>query len=81
MSVVLSRLPDDHDARWHSGADDMRLLNLAHALTNLLAHADEYCTPGHRMGAGYRLMLAHEGAAVGHDPRSATARAVIRRLA
>jgi hypothetical protein len=33
------------------------LLNLASGLLELLPGSVEYCTPGHRMGLGYKLLL------------------------
>ena len=33
------------------------VFSLAEGLTALLLGASEYCTPGHRMGKGYRLLI------------------------
>lgn len=38
---------------------DEGILSLARSLASLLNSSYEYCTPGHRMGHSYRLLLAH----------------------
>lgn len=35
------------------------ILSLARSLTFLLNSSHEYCTPGHRMGHSYQLLLTH----------------------
>jgi len=37
---------------------DEGVLSLARSLASLLNSSYEYCTPGHRMGHSYRLLLA-----------------------
>jgi hypothetical protein len=81
MAAVLSRAMRDSDEEQRLRPTDAHLLGLAHALTGLLAHANEFCTPGHRMGAGYRLLLTAYSHETSASDWPATARVVSRRLA
>jgi hypothetical protein len=81
MSAVLNRAARDADDDERGRSADIPLLSLAHELAGLLARANEFCTPGHRMGAGYRLLLTADSQEISADDWPATARAVSRRLA
>ena len=47
---------DDPEGNKRSRGNDA-MLSLAKDLVTLLYGSSEYCTPGHRMGRGYRLLV------------------------
>jgi len=50
--------------------NDNTIPNLTEGLIALQTGTSEYCTPGHRMGHGYGLLIS--GLTGGHHPRGGT---------
>jgi len=61
---------DDPEGNKRSIGNDA-ILSLAKDLVALLADSSEYCTPGHRMGRGYQLLVVGLAGTTSPDRRQA----------